>query len=200
MKTSTEKIICLLLTNPKKEWKQIELAKKAGCTKAFLSKLTKKMVSQGILARPKSQQIIVISIAKLLNRWCSIRKLPKPIYIKTNLSKQQIEKKMKKESNYALTLFSAAWHRVKFMKTNTIEAYVKKGKVMDFIKKFGSPVKNPTNFIIYPEEKQVFENIEKIRGLCLVHVIQNYVDLTSISGTGIRVAHELDKKYNLRGI
>jgi len=200
METSTEKIIRLFLIYPRKTWKQSELAKKVGCSKAFVSKLIKRLVSEGVITRPNPQKIILINNAKLLNKWYSLRKMPKPIYIKTEFSKRQIENMLKKETDYCLTLFSAAWHRIKFMKTNRIEAYVNKRKTRKFIEKFGKISKNPTNFIIFPSDNQLFEATEKVNGLHLVHFIQNYVDLVSLGGTGIRVAHELDKKYDLRGI
>ena len=200
METATEKMTRLLLLYPEKKWKQAELAERSGCSKAFASKFTKKMVAEGILARPKPQEIMLLGGTKLLNAWCSMRKLPKPIYIKTNLSKPQIEKMLKKEKGCCLTLFSAAWHRIKFMKTERIEAYVEKSKAKKFIKKFGLATKNPTNFIIFPSDSHVFENSEKISGICLVNIVQNYADLISSGGTGMRVAYELGKKYNLRGV
>ncbi len=200
METATEKMIRLFLLYPKKRWKQIELARKSKCSKAFVSKFVKKMVAEGILARPKPQEIMLLSGTKLLNSWCSIRKLPKPVYIKTNLSKLQTEKMLEKEGGYCLTLFSAAWYRTKFMKTDKIEAYVEKGKIKKFVKKFGTTSKNPTNFIVFPSDSHIIGNSEKINGICLVNIIQNYVDLVSYGGTGMRVADELDKKYNIRGI
>ena len=200
METATEKMIRLFLLYPKKRWKQVELARKSRCSKAFVSKFTKKMAAEGIFARPKPQEIMLLSGMKLLNIWCSIRKLPKTVYIKTKLSKPQIEKMLKKEKGYCLTLFSAAWYRLKFMKTGKIESYVEKGKIKKFVKRFGMTSKNPTNFIVFPSGSYILENSEKINGICLVNIIQNYVDLVSSGGTGMRVADEIDKKYNIRGI
>ncbi len=200
MESATEKILRLVLLHHEKSWKQVELAELAGCSKAFVSKLTKKMVSEGVLARPNAQEILLISGTKALALWCNTRKMPHPVYIKTLLTKTAIENKLRKEKCYALTLFSAAWHRVKFMKTNRIEAYVDKGCVKSFADKFGRLSKTPTNFIAFPSGKEVFEKTETIEGLRLIHVIQNYVDLASSGGTGMRVAYELGKKYNIRGI
>lgn len=200
METATEKIIRLFLIHTKKKWKQVELAERSKCSKAFVSKFIKKMVSEGILARPKHSEIILLNNTKLLSMWCSARKLPKPVYVKTKFSKAQIEKMLKKERHYSLTLFSAAWHRIKFMKTNTIEAYVDKVKVKNFIKKFGAASNYPTSFIVFPSDEHVFDSSEKMNSLFLVNIIQNYVDLISIGGTGARVAYELDKRYNLRGV
>ncbi|MCD6476600.1 MAG: hypothetical protein J7K26_00335, partial [Candidatus Aenigmarchaeota archaeon] len=135
-----------------------------------------------------------------LNIWCNIRKLEKPIYIKTKLNYKQILKKLKKLDNYALTLLSAAWIRIKFMKTSRIEIYVSKKHINKFIKEIGEKSKKPTNFIIFPCDKYIFEGSEKIDSLILVSVVQNYVDLIAYGGTGIRVALKLAEKYNLLGV
>ncbi len=195
METAKEKVMRSLLTHPKNTWKQKELADKAGCSKAFLSKLTKKFISEGILTRPYNQQLVLVSYTKLLNKWSGERKMPQPVYIKTEMKSKRVEQKLKKMESYALTLFSAAWHRIKFMKTNTVEVYVHKD-LKPFIKTFGKKSKDPTTFSIFPIDEEI-EGSEKINGLSLVSVVQNYVDLMSYGGNGARVAFELAKKYEL---
>ncbi|MFQ5647852.1 MAG: hypothetical protein ACE5FW_01325, partial [Candidatus Aenigmatarchaeota archaeon] len=76
METATEKIFRLLLVYPRRRWKQVELAGRAGCSKAFLSKLTKRLVEDGILLRPSPRELVLVSATRLLSRWAAIRKLP----------------------------------------------------------------------------------------------------------------------------
>ncbi|MCD6477040.1 MAG: hypothetical protein J7K26_02645, partial [Candidatus Aenigmarchaeota archaeon] len=73
MESSTEKIIRLLLTYPKKTWKQIDLSKYAKCSKPFVNKLVKKFISEGILVETENKKIKLLSFSKLLNIWCNIR-------------------------------------------------------------------------------------------------------------------------------
>jgi len=199
METSTEKVIKLLLTFPKRKWKQKELAEAVGCSKAFLSKLTKKLIEKGILARPYKNQIILLSFTNALNFWQTMRKLPKPVYIKTNLNQEEIIKKLEK-TPHCLTLFYAAWLRIKFMKTNTVEVYVLKNEINKFVKIFGKESNEPTNFIVFPADKYVFLGSEKINNLRVVSLVQNYVDLMIYGGSGVRVALKLAEKYNLLGV
>lgn len=198
METSTEKVIRLLLTYPKRKWKQKDLAEATCCSKPFLSKLTKKLMEKGILARPYKNQIILLSFTNALNFWQTIRKLPNPIYIKTKLNQNRILKNLK--GDYCLTLFYAAWLRTKFMKTNTIEVYVLKNGLKKFIKRFGEVSEEQTNFMVFPADKDVFMESEKINNLKLVSTVQNYVDLMIYGGTGVRVALKLAEKYNLLGV
>lgn len=200
METSTEKIIRLLLSCPKRRWRQTELASAADCSKAYLSKLTKRWLYEGMIARPKPQEIVLVGASKALSYWVSIRKPPKAVFISTNLTKAETEHLLKKETGYALTLFSAAWHRAKFMKTNTIEAYVLRKKLKHFVKKLGKVSGNPTPLTLMSAEKDVFINTERMHGLLLVSPAQNYVDLMLVGGSGVRVALEIAKMYNLLGV
>lgn len=197
METATEKITRLLLTYPKRSWTQKELADRVDCSKAFLSKLAKKFAAKGIISHGK--EIILLSPTRLLNIWCSLRELPTPVYIKTDKGKEKVLRELKKREDYCLTLFSAAWFRIKFMRTDRIEAYITRKEANSFIKKFGEKSKNPTNFIIFPAEESIFEGSELVDDVRLVSVIQNYVDLMSYGGTGTRVAMRLAEKYKLLG-
>lgn len=199
METSTEKIIRLLLTYPKRKWKQKDLAEATNCSKAFLSKLTKKLMEKGILARPYKNQIILLSFTNALNFWQTIRKLPKPVYVKTKLNEEQIIKKLK-NIDCCVTLFYSAWLRTKFMRTNTVEVYVLENELKKFIKRFGKISAEQTNFIVFPADKDIFIGSEEINNLKLVSVVQNYVDLAVYGGSGIRVALKLAEKYNLLGV
>jgi len=199
MENSTEKIIRLLLTYPKRKWMQKDMAEKAGCSRAYVSKLMRRFHSENIIARPYKNQVVLIGFSKLLNKWAGMRKLPEPIYIETSLSEEEIEELLKKQKDYALALFRAAWYRTKLMRTDSFEMYVLPRNIKRFTDKFGEVVENPTNFIIYECEEQIFEGMEVIGGLNLVSVVQNYVDLMSFGGTGSRVAFNLAGRYELFG-
>lgn len=198
METATEKIIRVLLTYPKRKWMQKELAQKANCSRAFVSKLMKKFRAENIIARPYKNQVILIGFQKLLNKWTGRRKLPQPTYVETSLSEEEVEHLLRREKNYALTLFRAAWYRTKFMKTNSFEIYVS-GNLKKFASKFGNFTEKPTPFVMYRSQKEVLEGKEIRDELTLVSVVQNYVDLMSYGGSGARVAFKLGKKYELIG-
>jgi len=199
MENSTEKITRLLLTHPKRKWMQKDIAETAGCSRAYVSKLMQRFHSENIIARPYKNQVVLIGFSRLLNKWAGMRKLPEPIYIETSLSEEEIEESMRKEKDYALTLFRAAWYRTKLMRTDSFEMYVLAEDIERFAGNFGDRIENPTNFIIYGSEKQIFEGMEAVGKLRLVSVVQNYVDLMSFGGTGSRVAFNLGERYGLIG-
>lgn len=199
MESSTEKIIRLLLTHPKHKWMQKDLAEKTDCSRAFVSKLMRKFQLENIIAKPYKNQVVLVGFSKLLNRWSSMRKLPEPVYMETSFSEKEIEELLKKREDYALTLFRAAWYRTKFMRTNSFEVYVPRENIKGFAGDFGDRTENPTNFVIYGGEEQIFKDTEVGEGLKLVSVVQNYVDLMSFGGSGSRVAFNLGERYGLIG-
>ena len=195
METATEKVLRLLATHPKARWEQKELALAAKCSRPFLSKLTKKLQETGIISR-LDRKLVLISLPKLLSYWVSMRKLPSPIYFAKN---GKTLEKIRNLKDYCLTLFSAANFRVVLIKTEKIDMYFY-GNIKTLYKTFGKPSKHPTNFAVFLSESYIEIGSENIDGFNLVSIYQNYVDLMTLGGTGVRVAVALDRKYNIMGV
>jgi len=190
-----ERIARLLLTYPNKEWKQKELVLATGYSKGFISQEMKKLSYENIVSR-LDDKVVLIDFPKLLNRWVGIRKLPKPLYFRV-ISIDKLENKLKKSGvRYALTLFRAAWHRIKFLKIEKIEFYVRKND-LERIRKLLGREDIAGNVEVYPADDYVFIGNEKLKGLYLVSPVQNYVDLICVGGSGTRVALQLAKRYEL---
>ena len=195
-----KKEILIKLLSIKKEWNQRDLVKRVDCTKGYVSKVVRKLEDLNIVTKTSRNRIVVIDLPKLLNYWTSIRTLPKPLYVDVKESVENIEKKLRKTKiAYSLTLFSAAWHRIKLLKVDKIEAYLLKKDLQKFLKLIGKP--SPYGKVeIYVTNKYDLIESEKINGLNLVPITQNYVDLMVVGGNGTRVALELAKKFGLFGV
>lgn len=189
-----EKIARLLLTNPNKKWKQRELVLATGFSKGFISQQIKELSEENIISKVENR-IVLTDFSKLLTKWAGIRKLPRPTYFKGE-SIEKIEDKLKKSKvDYALTLFRAAWHRIKFLKVEKVELYVKRND-FEKIKRILGKEEIVGNVEVYVDDDSLIGK-EKINGLNLVSVVQNYVDLVCVGGNGTRVALQLAKKYEL---
>lgn len=189
------------LLSLKKEWNQKDLVKRAECTKGYVSKIIRKLGDLNIVTKTSRNRIVVIDLPKLLNYWISIRKLPSPIYVDIKKPIENIEKKLKRSKiDYSLTLFSAAWHRIKFLKVDKIEVYILKKDLQKFLKlasKMSGKLSPYGKVEIYVGDKYDLIGSEKINGLNLAPITQNYVDLMVVGGNGTRVALELAKKFEL---
>jgi hypothetical protein len=190
-----KRIARLLLTYPKKEWKQKELISSTKYSKGFISQEVKALSEECIVSKI-DKKIILVDFPKLLAKWVGTGKLPKPIYFRTRSTESVGKKLGKVKFDYALTLFGAAWRRIKFFKVEKLEIYVKKSDVEKMRKLLGKEDISG-NVEVYPAEDDVFAGKEKIAGLFLVSPVQNYVDLMCVGGSGTRVALQLAEKYKL---
>ncbi len=190
----------LKLLSLKKEWKQNDLVRLSNSTKGHVSKIVKKLEELNIVTKTDRNTIFVIDLPKLLNYWTSVRKLPRPYYIDTDESIGKIEQKLKKSNiEYSISLFRAAWHRLKLLKIEKIEIYILEEDLEKIFKLIG-PQRPYGKIEIYPATKFEISGFEKISGLKLVPLTQNYVDLMLVGGNGTRIALELAKKYELFGV
>ncbi len=195
-----KKEFILKLLSLRKEWKQSELIKLSDSTKGHVSKTIKELEEKNIVTKTDRNTIVVIDLAKLLNYWVSLRELPRPYYLDTKEDIEKIEQKLKKSYiEYSISFFRAAWHRLKLLKVEKIEIYVLEKDLKRVFRLIGKP--RPYGKVeVYPATKIDVFGFEKVSGLKLVPVTQNYVDLMLIGGNGTKIALELAKKYELFGV
>ena len=192
-----QRIYQLLLNSPKKTWVQKELAELSGCSAAYVSKVMGALEKEGIAVRPRKNSTRLKDFSKLLLKWAAIRKMPEPIYIKTKVDRDldDLEFLFSGISGCALTLFSGAWHRTHLLKTSTFEAYLSPKILEKIITSIGKISDSPTTVRLYRAENEL-ENSGIVEGVPVVSLVQNYVDLISVGGNGIRVAKTLEVLLN----
>jgi len=195
------------LLSLRKEWEQKDLVASAGCTKGYVSRTIKKLEDLNIVTKISRGKIVVVDLPKLLNYWISIRKPLAPMYVDINEPVEIIEKKLKdpkmEKIKYSITLFRSAWHRIKLLKVDKIEIYVLEKdlqKILKLLGKLGGKSSPYGKIEIYVADKHNLMGSEKVGGLNLVPITQNYVDLMVAGGNGTRVALELAKKFGLLGV
>ena len=199
METATERLYRLLLTYPKESWLQKDLASRARCSRGHVSRVVGSLIERGVLGRPYRNRVVLIGPAKLLTLWAGHRSLPPPTFVSTPRNPEAVEAMLNECSGVGLTLFRAAWHRTKFMRTSTVEAYVPVGDLTALAARLGSPTSEPTSVALYPAEGPELDGLERVSGLPLVSVPQNFVDLMAVGGQGPRVAMHLARTHGLLG-
>jgi len=199
VESSAERLYRLLLLDPRAAWTQKDLAARAGCSRGYVSRVIGSLTSAGVVARPYRNRVVLASPAKLLTLWAGRRSLPPPTYVATKRSLEQTEASLADRPGVALTLFRAAWHRTKFMRTASLEAYVLSTELSFAVRRLGAPSAEPTSVALYPAEGAELEGLERLDGLPLVSVPQNFVDLMATGGQGPRVAFHLARAHGLLG-
>lgn len=191
--------LILKLLSLKREWKQKNLVLQSKSTKGYVSRIIRKLEDLNIIARIDRNNLVVVDLPKLLNHWISLRKFPKPYCIDVRESVEKVEDKLKKSNlGYSIAMFRAAWHRLKLLKIDKLEVYVLEKDLQKFFKLVGKP--SPFGKVeVYTATEVDILGYDKVNGLKIVPLTQNYVDLMVVGGNGTKIALELAKKYELFG-
>lgn len=200
MESAFEKTARVLLIEPQKRWTGIEISRRTGFSRAMTSRILTQLEREVVVAKPYKNQFILVEPIRLLMLWSSRRKLPPPVYVKTSKSDSDLDAVVSRTKGVATTLFRGAWLRTQYMKTTSYELYVEPERIARVTQSLGRVSRTPERVSIYPaEDGAVLLGSEKVGGVPVVSIPQNFVDLMSIGGSGPRVALQLGNVTGLLG-
>jgi hypothetical protein len=201
MESAFEKTARLLLTEPKKNWTGVELSARTGYSKGMTSRVLKQLEREVVVAKPYKNRFVLVEPIRLLVLWSCRRRMPEPVYVESSRSDAQLDAAVAKMKGVALTQFRGAWLRTHYMRTTSYELYVPKGKVDPAAKALGRISESPQRISLLPaEDNDVFLGSERVGGLPVVSLPQNFVDLMRTGGSGPRVALQLGISSRMLGV
>jgi hypothetical protein len=201
MESAFERTARLLLLEPKKRWTGLELSQRTGYSRAMTSRILKQLERDVVVAKPYKNRFVMVEPIRLLMRWSCRRKLPPPLFVKTKKSDEDLDDTIAKAEGVAVTLFRAAWLRTQYMKTTSYELYVEPDRIDQVVRLVGRISRSPERVAIYPaDDRSVLLGSERIGGIPVVSLPQNFVDLMSIGGSGPRVALQMGNATGLLGV
>jgi hypothetical protein len=201
MESAFEKTARLLLTEPKKNWTGVELSARTGYSKGMTSRVLKQLEREVVVAKPYKNRFVLVEPIRLLVLWSCRRRMPEPVYVESSKSDAQLDAAVAKMKGVALTQFRGAWLRAHYMRTTSYELYVPKGKVNPAAKALGKISESPQRISLLPaEDNDLFLGSERVGGLPVVSLPQNFVDLMCTGGSGPRVALQLGISSRMLGV
>jgi hypothetical protein len=201
MESAFEKTARLLLTEPKKNWTGVELSARTGYSKGMTSRVLKQLEREVVVAKPYKNRFVLVEPIRLLVLWSCKRRMPEPVYVESSKSDAQLDAAVAKMKGVALTQFRGAWLRTHYMRTTSYELYVPKGKVDPTAKALGKISESPQRISLLPaEDNDVFLGSQRVGGLPVVSLPQNFVDLMCTGGSGPRVALQLGISSRMLGV
>ena len=201
MESAFEKTARLLLTEPKKNWTGVELSARTGYSKGMTSRVLTQLEREVVVAKPYKNRFVLVEPIRLLVLWSCRRRMPEPVYVESSKSDIQLDAAVAKMKGVALTQFRGAWLRTHYMRTTSYELYVPKGKVDPAAKALGRISESPQRISLLPaEDNDVFLGSERVGGLPVVSLPQNFVDLMCTGGSGPRVALQLGISSRMLGV
>lgn len=201
MESAFEKTARLLLTEPRKNWTGVELSARTGYSKGMTSRVLKQLEREVVVAKPYKNRFVLVEPIRLLVLWSCRRRMPEAVYVESSKSDAQLDAAVAKMKGVALTQFRGAWLRAHYMRTTSYELYVPKGKVDTAAKALGKISESPQRISLLPaEDNDVFLGSERVGGLPVVSLPQNFVDLMCTGGSGPRVALQLGISSRMLGV
>ncbi len=192
VESAFERTARLLLTEPQRRWTGLELSDRAGYSKGMISRILTQLGNEAVVAKPYKNQFVLVEPIRLLTLWSCRRKMPQPNYVESDFAEEALDRVLSKSKEAALTLFRGAWLRAHYMRTTSYEIYVAPRALQRFISSIGKPTRTPQRISVYSaEDGAVFQGSERLDGLPVVSIPQNFVDLMSVGGAGPRVALQL---------
>ena len=201
MESAFEKTARLLLTEPKKNWTGIELSARTGYSRGMISRVLKQLEREVVVAKPYKNRFVLVEPIRLLVLWSCQRTLPNPIYVESGKPEADTDKTIARLKGVALTQFRGAWLRAQYMRTSSYELYVPKDRLELLARALGRISDSPQRISLLPaEDGDVFLGSERVGGLPVVSIPQNFVDLMCTGGSGPRVALQLGISTGLLGV
>jgi hypothetical protein len=198
MESAFEKTARLLLTEPHKRWTGLELSRRTGYSGAMTSRVLTQLERDVVVAKPYKNQFVLVEPIRLLMLWSCKRRLPTPTYVRTSKSDNDLDAIFARTKGVAVTLFRGAWLRTQYMRTTSYELYVAPEKMQKVVRSLGRISRSPERVSVFPAgDGAVFLGSEKVDGIPVVSVPQNFVDLMSVGGSGPRVALQLGSASGL---
>jgi len=196
-----ERVLRVLLNNPKKAWKTAELAKEANVSFGQVSNV-KKLLNDREWIRTNTVGFVLIQPRELLNEWTENysfrRNRVEDYYSLKNVA--EIEADLAEAFNskrlvYALTGFSGAARLAPVVKYQRVFAYVE-GRDENLADLLGlKRVTSGANLsLLYPYDEGVFYGARALEGVKIASPVQIYLDVGSFRGRGEEAANQLLKQ------
>ena len=193
-----ERILRILLTDPKQAWKVAPLASLTGVSAGTVS-IVRKLLIERDWAKDTSDGILLTQPEKLLRDWAQVwgRRAFRPFTYFSRLGTQETEQKLgnfarSQDRNVALTGAAAAWRYAPMTRYQRTQIYwagepEELADLMDW-KKTDS---GANVHILTPRDRGVFDGMQMIGGVPVVGPVQTFLDLQRDPARGEEAAEHL---------
>jgi hypothetical protein len=197
----TERILRVLLDDPKRIWKMMDIAQTAKVSLGLVSNVKKLLLDREWLSK-SVDGISLTNPTAVLNEWGQAynfrRNEVQEYYALAELSEieaQIAETGQRVGLEYALTGFSSAARIAPVVRYQKASAYVK-GDLRSLIETLGwKAVTSGANVsLLIPYDDGVFYGAKDVDGVAIVSPVQTYLDLQSVRGRGQEAAQAVRKE------
>lgn len=175
----------LMLLEPARWWRQVELAKAAGIGDGQVSKVVGRLVEMELVERREDRAMRPAGPDRLLDAWAADYDFRKhtPVYGHVGGSGVELLRKLvgrldREGVEHALTGLPAAWLRDRFAQFRLVSLYVEEDPLAVAEDLGVRRERRGANLqLVEPNDSGVFAGSEDVDGARCVSVVQNYLDL-----------------------
>ena len=191
-----------LLIDPKRVWRQRELAREVGLDEGFVSRIVGRLVEDGELERVDAG-LRVVDPRKLLDAWAAEYDFRKHTVLAGQIVGTSGEARVERISEvlggrvqYAMTGLAGAWLLTKFASFRIATTFLTEPPSKRLLSDLGfrEEPRGANTWLVIPNDDGVFDGQEKIDGVACAHPAQVFLDLAGHPERAKEAADEVRKR------
>jgi hypothetical protein len=176
-----------LLIEPRRWFRQQELAREVGLDDGFTSKIVRRLEQDALIERDKVGAIRVRDPDLMLDAWAEAYSFEKHSILRGHVTARSSEELLerlakvlqRRKLRHAATGLAAAWLQTEFAGFRLVTVFVASEPDAALLKDaaFREEPKGANVWLVVPDDEGVFDGATEVRGIACVHPVQTYVDL-----------------------
>lgn len=188
-----------LLIDPERTWRQRDLARETGLDEGFVSRIVRRLVTDGELERVAGA-LRVVDPKRLLDAWNAEYDFRKHTIVAGHIvgpsgdaRLHQIAKVLGDRVPYAMTGLAGAWLLSKFASFRITTTFFREAPSKALLAELGfrEEPSGANTWLVVPNDDGVFDGQEEIDGVACAHPVQVFVDLSGHPERAREAADEL---------
>jgi len=176
-----------LLIEPRRWFRQQELAREVGLDDGFTSKIVRRLEHDALIERDRVGAIRVRDPDLMLDAWAEIYSFEKHSIVRGHVTARSSEDLLRRlakvfqrnKLRHAATGLAAAWLQTAFAGFRIVTLFVVSKPDALLLKEAGfrEEPEGANAWLVVPNEEGVFDGSKEVEGIACVHPVQTYVDL-----------------------
>ncbi len=193
-----------LLLDPKRAFRQQDLARETGLDDGFTSRIVQRLVVDRLLARDANGALRVNDANLLLDAWSETYDFAKHTVLRGHVTARSGDELLPKLGEafahaglrHAATGLAAAWLHTQFASFRLASIFVARPPDDSVLREIGyrEQAKGSNVWLVVPNDEGVFDGTTDVGGVPCVHPVQAYLDLGAHPERAKEAANELRTK------
>ena len=194
----------LLLLEPKRRWRQRDLAERTALGRGYISRIVARLVAEGLVEQEDNGLVHPRDPDLLLDAWRDEYDFRRHRIIAGHIAARSGEELVERlvdalvgsDTAYALTGLPAAAMLTSFARFRLAAVYLRSVPTEDLLERLGFDAQEPgaNTWLTLPRDEGVFDGAATVEGRVCVSAVQTYLDLHAMPERASEAAAELRRE------